>query len=394
MINAFKGKRQIAAFGILSNTDKVGLGWQDNGKFGGGNEMISDDDGGSYFTISNTDDGFNSWDGKYNGQGLPAVGTCGIHFADKWNDDKSHLTANYRYGQQQIAIDGSSITQYALGNDSSNVSTMHKTQASKADRHGFDGMYEGKIDSNNTIKLSVSAGTKTSQVKSVFNTATLLHTTETDDTLNTNTRTATNNTTANFINAELLYKKKFKKKGRTISVDLKENFNESMSDGHLNSDTRYYTGSADSIIDQKKTNNLNTLSLFGKVTYTEPLSKVLNMEVHYNALVNNTAAKNSSYNDSMGVYDQLDNVYSSNYQYNIFTNVGGLYFRWVYKQLKFSLGSNVSTTSYMQTDLLHDTALTRNYLNVAPKATFNYKINNQRTLNFNYSGKTQQPTIN
>ena len=393
MINAFKGKRQIAAFGILSNTDKVGLGWQDNGKFGGGNEVISDDDGNNYY-ISSNDDGFNSWDGKYNGQGLPSIGTGGIHFADKWNDDKSHLTANYRYGQQQIAIDGSSTTQYALAGDSSNVSNMRKTQSSKADRHGFDGMYEGKIDSNNTIKVSMTAGTKTSNVFSNYNTATVLHTTETDDTLNTNKRTVSNSTTANFVNAELLYKKKFAKKGRTLSVDLKENYNTSASDGHLNSDTRYYTGGADSIIDQKKTNNLNTLSLFGKVTYTEPLSKVLNMELHYNALVNNTTSKNSSYNDSMGVYDKLDNAYSSNYQYNIFTNVGGLYFRWVYKLVKFSVGSNVSTTDYMQTDLLrNDTAVTRNYFNVAPKATFNYKINNQCSLNFNYSGKTQQPTI-
>ena len=336
------------------------------------------------------------WDGKYNGQGLPTVGTGGIHIADKWNEDKSHVTANYRYAQQQVDIEGSTITQYALPGDSSNVSNMQKTQASKADRHGFDAMYEGKIDSNNTIKISASGGTKTSDVKSVFHTVTALHTAETDDTLNTNDRTATNHTTANFINAELLYKKKFKKKGRTLSIDLKENYNQSMSDGHLKSDLRYYVGSApDSVVDQRKTSDLNTLSLFGKATYTEPLSKVLNMEVHYSALVNNSTSQNFSYNDSAGMYDKLDRTYSSYYKYNILTNMGGLFLKWDYKKIKFSLGSSISATSYQQTDTLHPEAdTTRNYINFAPKASFTYKISNQRTLNINYSGKTQQPTIN
>ena len=198
MINAFKGKRQLSAFGIVSNTDKIGLGWQDNGKFGGGNEMISDDDGNTYFTSSN-DDGFNSWDGRYNGQGLPHVGTGGVHIADKWNEDKNHITANYRYGQQQVGIDGNTTTQYALAGDSSNVNILHKTQTSRGERHNLDVMYELKIDSNNTVKITASAGTKVSEVKSDFNSLTFLHTLAGDDTLYTNNRTATNKTTAKYI---------------------------------------------------------------------------------------------------------------------------------------------------------------------------------------------------
>ncbi len=394
MLNAFKGKRQVAAFGILSNTDKVGLGWQDNGKFGAGNEMISDEDGNTYF-MNNTDDGFNNWDGRYNGEGLPKVGTGGVHFADKWHEDKNHVTANYRYGQQQVDIDGTTTTQYALAGDSSNVNLMHKTQHSRGERHGLDGMYELKIDSNNTIKLTASAGTKTSEVKSDFNTLTYLHTLAGDDTLYTNQRTATNKTTANYVNAELLYKKKFAKKGRTLSIDLKENYNQSLSDGHLFSIIVPDTANAvNSVIDQKKTNNTNTLALFGKATYTEPLSKVLSLEIHYSGLLNNATSQNYSYNNTGGAYDVRDDNYSSNYQYNIFTQVGGLYFRWVYKKLNFSVGSNVSYTNYMQTDkLTTDTTFNRNYFNIAPKAVFNYKISNQRSVNFNYSGKTQQPTL-
>ncbi len=396
MINAFKGKRQFSVFGIGSNTDKVGLGWQDNGKFGSGSEMITDEDGNTYST-GNNDDGFSNWNGTYNGEGLPKSLTGGVHFADKWDEDKNHVTGNYRYGQQQVAIDGSNITQYALAGDTSNISTTRKNESSRGERHAIDGMYEWKIDSNNTLKVSASAGYKTSDVLSIFNTMTSLHTLAVDDPLYTNSRAIQSNTNADFLNAKLVYKKKFAKKGRTLSVDMRENYLDSRENGHLNSTIIPDSlNPVTSIIDQAKKINNNTLSFYGKATYTEPITKVVSMEVNYAATVNNATSKNYSLNknDSTGHYDAIDSAYSSNYRYNILSNSGGLNFRWVYKKVNFYFGSNVSNTNYLQTDLFHSDSSTQyNYINVSPHASFKYKINNQRSVSFSYNGNTQQPTI-
>ena len=394
MLNAFKGKRQFSAFGIMSNTDKVGLGWQDNGKFGSGNESISDGDGGMYTISSNSDDNFSGWDGRYTGEGLPKIWTGGVHFADKWDEDKDHVTANYRYGRQQVEMNGDATTQYGLAGDTSNISTTRSNQFSKAERHGLDAMYELKIDSNNTIKLSASAGYKTSDVLSVYNTMSALHTTEVDAPLYTNNRSISSNTNANFLNAELLYKKKFKKKGRTLSVDVKENYKLSTSDGHLLSSlVPDSVNAVTTNIDQDKKNNSNTLAFTAKATYTEPITKVMNMEVNYGAGLNNTTAENRSYNNTGGSYTQLDSTYSSYYKYNILSNTGGINFRWVYKKTNFFIGSDISDASYLQTDLYRDTSHRYNYVNLFPKAGFKYKVNNQSSLNFNYYGSTQQPTI-
>src|ERR1051326_1243192 len=45
MINAFKGKRKMAAYGIMSNTGQTNLDWQDAQNYGGGsdNMMMTDD---------------------------------------------------------------------------------------------------------------------------------------------------------------------------------------------------------------------------------------------------------------------------------------------------------------------------------------------------------------
>jgi hypothetical protein len=404
MINAFKAKRQFSAFGIASNTDKVGLGWQDNDKFGSGNgtTMINDDGGVVTTYTSNSDQDFGGWNGQYNGQGLPKTWTGGAHYADKWQEDKNHITANYRYAMQSVELDGNNITENLLPNNKGFTSNQTKTQFSKGDRHGLDFMYDWKIDSNTTLKLTADGGHKQTETKSDYYTNTL---TNADVLTNSNTRTIHSNATADYVNADLLFRKKFNKKGRTLSVDAKENYKTSTSDGTLLSGTNIYiidsnTGQTVVVptdIHQKKTSDNNTLAFSAKATYTEPISKVAYLEVDYGVTVNNSISKSTSYNFDTATHQfssSIDSNYSSNYKYNIFSNKGGLNFKFVYKKINFSFGSDVSNAAYLQKNLyLGDSSKTYNYVNLFPKATFNYKLSKQTSINFTYQGNTQQPSI-
>jgi len=399
MINAFRRKRQLSAFAIMSNTDKVGLGWQDNDKFGSGNGVTEiSDDGGIVTTItSSSDDDFGGWNGKYNGQGFPKTWTGGVHYADKWNADKNHVTGNYRYAQQNVEVDGETTTQYVQGGDSSLINDQHKSQFSKGDRHGIDAMYEGRIDSNTTVKLTANAGLKSTETYSRYNTITTLLRGDNDsDILNTNDRIIRSNADAVFINADLLLRHKFKKKGRTLALDVKENYKDAKSDGTLESTVRVDTISIPT--DQHKTNSTNTLAFSGKVTYTEPLSKVAYVEANYGVTVNNSSSGNFSYNKITGSNDYStnpDSLFSSNYKYNILSNAAGLNFKFVYSKINFSFGGDISNADYVQTDLFHADSADRryNFLNFFPRANFVYRIGKQTNLNFLYQGSTQQPSI-
>ncbi len=402
MINAFRAKSQFSAFAIMSNTDKVGLGWQDNDKFGSGNGVTTiSDDGGIMTTYSSSaDQDFGGWNGKYNGQGLPETWTGGAHFADRWGDnDKSHITGNYRYAMQNVELDGNTTTQYVLPGNSGFVSEQSKNQFSKGERHGMDFMYEWKVDSSSSVKLTMDGGYKQSDIKSVYNTNTLNNE---NILLNNNNRTIISTAFSNFVNADLLYKKKFKKTGRTLSIDVKENYKDSKSDGTLQSGTSYYSYDTsshllgDSIINQRKVANTNTLALNAKAVYTEPLSKTAFIELDYGVTANNSRSTNSSYNSNgLGGYStKLNDTFSSDYKYNILSNMGGVNFKFVYKKINFSFGSDVSMATYLQTDHLHgDTSSHYNYLNLFPKAVFTYKLSKQSSIKFTYLGNTQQPSI-
>ncbi len=403
MINAFKAKRQVSAFGIASNTDKVGLGWTDRNKYSSGNGTteITEDGGMMTYYTDNGENDFGGWDGKYSGEGLPKTWTGGLHYADKWDADKNHITGNYRYAQQNVEIDGNNIQQYTRSGDTSNVNQQHKNQFSKGEKHAIDFMYERKLDSSSTLKINVDAGQKNNQTASDYVTNSTLLYGDYIDTLNRNKRHITSNTDGRFFNSDLIYRKKFAKKGRTLSIDVKENYKENNSDGYLNSLTDIYkdikTGNRDTTyINQSKINKSTTTAFSGKATYTEPLSKITFLELDYGATINNSQSSNLSYNlGSTNKYDNLDSTFSSNYKYNIFSNTAGANLRFVIKKVNFSFGTDVSDAQYVQTNyLLKDATRKYGYQNFYPKASFKYKISNQSSFNISYNGSTEQPTIN
>lgn len=397
MINSFRAKRQLSAFGVISNTDKVGLGWQDNDKFGAGNGSTEITEDGTFVTTRNSNSDFGGWDGKYNGEGFPTTWTGGTHYANKWDESKHHLTGNYRFARQNVNVDGNTVSQYALS-DSVRVTNTQRHQFSTGDRHGADLMYEWKVDSNTSVKITSDAGVKTSSTYTRYNTANYYTTADAPDT-SYNNRTITSDATAQFANTDVLLRRKFAKKGRSLSIDLKENYNESSSAGILASDI-YSTAFAGAHIalNQKKTNNTGTLAFSGKVTYTEPLSKVMFAEINYGATINNSMSANKSYDSVAGggeKYSDAPNpLFSSDYRYDISSNTGGLNFKFVYEKINFSFGSDVSKTDYVQTDMFRGNATTNySFTNLFPRASFTYHVGRQTNLNLNYRGNTTQPNI-
>ena len=154
MINGFKGKRQLSAFGIMSNTGTTGLDWEDRSKIRRRWAMqcmmrmavwlISQ----VPITILPVD-----WHGNYNGNGLPTVWTGGLHYANKWDGDKEHLNGNYRYSKNNIEAENNNFTQYILP-DSQYFSRQQQETFTSGERHGGDGRFEWKKDTATDITLS------------------------------------------------------------------------------------------------------------------------------------------------------------------------------------------------------------------------------------------------
>ena len=392
MINSFKAKRQASVFGIASNTDKAGLGWQDADKFGGGSGGTEFNEGGMMLTFPGENDDFSGWNGKYNGQGLPRTMTGGAHFADKWG--KHHTSENYRYGSQGVDIAGETIVQNTLDSNTKLITETDKTQENRAERHSFDAMYEIKIDTNTSVKITANGGIKNTSTESHYNANTIYRIQDEKDTaINNNQRNISSRGDATYVNADLLLRKKFARKGRSISAYLQEKYRDSKGDGSLYSVTKYaIPGLADSVVNQRKENGSNSLAFAGKITYTEPISKRIFVEADYALSINNNDGYNYSFDRNNG--DKRDSNFSSHYVYNILGNTGGLNFKYVSDKFNVTVGGDVSNTDYRQINkMYHDTTNDFNYLNLMPNVDVTYNLSKQTSVKIRYAGSTIQPTF-
>ena len=394
MLNAFKGKRKIAAFGIMSNTGRVGLNWQDADRYGGGNNYEYNEEEGYFFSFSQGDDEFgDNWGGQFGGQGLPTAWTGGTHFSNKWLEDKFHINGNYRFNKQNLFGKSSTITQYILP-DTQYFNKQDQDIYKQNQRHRLNGFYEIKLDSLSTLKISVNGSTTNSRNNSRFYSEAL---NASAVPVNKSNRHLASISDRQQFNSSVIWRKKFRKKGRTISWSFDQNYNNLESDGIVQSQNEFFSaGNLDStnIIDQQKLNKSKTSVLSTRIAYTEPLSKTAFVEMNYSYRNNNSEALRSSFDKSVnGKYENLNPLFSNDYDFRVNTNSGGINFRVNKSRYNYSFGGNISRANFRQQDLVKDTLSTYSFTNFFPRANFRYNFGPQKRLGLNYNGNTRQPSL-
>lgn len=392
MINAFKGKRKFAAFGIMSNTGRTGLGWQDQGAYGGGdNSNVEFDEGSGMMFMYSEGDEFGGG-GSFYGEGLPTSWAAGLHFSNKYNEDKHKLNFSYRFNKLNTIGGGGTISQF-IQPDTTYYSNDNGNNFSQRIKNSLNGTYEWQLDSFSSLKLTFN-GSIGKTLNKTYSYSELL--TEEKDLVNQGFRNTDASGDNQAFNSTALYRRKFRKKGRTISINLAQNYSNSATDGFLQSKNFYYSKInplRTDTVDQKKINNNDRLSWNAKASYTEPLSKNVNLEINYGLSNSNSESERITYNKSGTKYtDRVDSL-SSDYGFKIFTQTAGANLRVTKKKYNFGFGGNISNSDFKQTDLLFDTARSYNYLNFFPKANFNWNIKPQTRFSIRYNGNTTQPNI-
>jgi len=393
MANYFKNKEKLAAYGIISNTGKTGLNWNERDNYGQSILGTADvDETTGFISVQGNNDDLDTWSGRFEGQGFPAVKTGGLHFNNKWDDDLQSLNGNYKY--MDLAVKGSSTTNTEnILPDTFYFNNQQQTFNNRIIRHTVDGIYELKFDTTSSLKIMADGGT---DHKTTFNQFSSDYLAADSSIVNTNNRNTSTTGDKRVVNSNLLWRKKLGRPGRTVSLNVRENYTDDASSGFLYSDTRFYQGgliSSDSLIDQYKDFHTITTLIDTRATYTEPLSRASFLVGNYGFMVDNNHSDRNSFNKSNGKYTALDSIYSNNYQYNVFMQRGGLAYTYIKKKFRFSAGTDVGFASFRQRDLVADTSATRRFVNWYPTASATFSFSSMSRLNISYQGITTQPSV-
>ena len=394
MLNAFKNKRKFAAFGIMSNTGKTGLDWQESTNYGSNSEATYDEASGGMYIMGNGDD-FGG--GSYYGEGRPKVWNAGALYSNKWDNDRKNLNSSYQYKKLNTASSGSTLSKYILPDTLYYINEKGNSYSSKY-RNTINGTYEHQLDSSSSLKITARDYTGKSNTLNNTYTESL---DKSGNFVNSSNRKTSSLADEQGLNSTLLYRKKFKKQGRTFSLNVNQTYTETKSDGYLNADYKYYnengTIKKEETTDQQKVRANIQSSVSSRVIYTEPLSKRAILEFNYslaNSHGHSSIGTFGKMQSSSNKYEDLIDSLSNNYSLNVLTNSGGINYRYAkVKKINLSVGGNIARADYARRDVKVDTAVNYHFINLFPRASVNWTLAGGNNLNFNYNGNTQAPSI-
>ncbi len=388
LANAFKGKRKISGYLTTDNTKFESLNWNENQNYGGSANMTTEitDDGGIMMWSGGDDFSY--------GRGFPVSTTGGLHFSNKWNQDKHNSNNTYQYNNLDVTSVTTSKTQNILP-DTSFTNTTSQNQTGSRNRHKLTSVYEWQIDSSSSLKITA----RPSIVKSNNLTRYLGQSISEDGkVINASDRTTTSTDENKTLNGNVFWRKKFKKAGRTISWNTDLNFNDRAENTFLLAANSFYDANGTLVkldnVDQLKVNKQNSSSINSLLTYTEPLWKNTFLVLNYRLNLNrNDAERNTLSKNGTGKYETFVDTLSNHFIYNTTGHQGGFNIRYNVKKFNFAVGTGYGTSIYHLTDIRKNTDRDVTFNNLVPSVSLNYTPKQQRSIRFNYNGSTRNPTL-
>ncbi|PWV56999.1 outer membrane beta-barrel protein [Chitinophaga sp. S165] len=395
-VNSFKGARQLSALGLANNTNAEGFSFMDLMNFSGElNRMNQSGSGNASFTL-NADNPMSALTGSGNNNGIKTIWGGGINY-NNIIGKKTDFTSNYFYNRYNPYQESSLQRQYFLP-DSSYFYNQRSTTDNLNNSHRLNLGADIAIDSFHSLKLSSSIGYQEIRNKSHSDYETL-----TEDRQLANQGFSNNYSSGhgtNFRN-DLLFRKKFHLKGRTLSLGLQTSLNNSENNGSLLSANQFYNRNGsqpayDSI------NQINSIqgdlkSYTLRAVYTEPLFRHSLLELSLGR--SNTSSSSDKitydYNQQSSKFDQLNEALTNNFENTYgYTNAG---LRLRTKQKKYSLAAGINWQyATLEGSIIagtKDSVIRKTFTNLLPSLRFKYDFTRHRHLNINYTGITNQPSV-
>ncbi len=394
MINSFTSLSKAAAFMNFGNTGVIGLGSSDQTKYGVSNDDGYIGDDGILYVNRTNGDGLDTWDGKYDGKGLPASFSGGLHYNTKSSNDAFKVNGNYKIGSLKTTNEMNSLYQFVLPNGTFSTRSNELSNNSLL-KNNISVASDLILDSLSSIRFTATGtiSKKTENLASNTQTTTGIQ----NILVNSNDRNLNVETSEGFYTGSQIYKKKFIKPRRTISITFTETLRENKSTGFLASENKFYniSGIVDSLYDlrQNKENYVNSIVLNTKLIYTEPISNKSTLSFNILGSYNKEISNRISLNKQVGGgADKIDSSGTNKYNFNRIVTRSGVSYNYKTKKINFQAGADFGAIFFDQYFTDTEPVQRKNYFVTYPQTSFSYYFSTQESITFSYLRFPQLPT--
>jgi hypothetical protein len=325
-----------------------------------------------------------------NKRGIVNTQAVGLNFSDNLGK-KVELTGNYFFNRSVNDVLQNTVRNYVVSRDSGQ--NYQETNLSRTENlnHRFNLRAEWKIDTNNSILYTPRFTLQNVKTSSEVNGDNRLREIPLNATLNAYAQTQQ----LFSINNEFLFRHRFKKKGRTISINTNLGNTGTIGDLSQNSENSFFG----------KTKTVDTLQQWGEIdkkgwsiqnnlTYTEPVGKKGQLSVNYGL----NYAKNSSSRLIFPGAEQERNPEDPNLSNQFKSEVPQQY-----GGLGYGLNTDKSmlnvSVNYQYASLINDRTypspnkLRRDFQNVLPMFIWRYSITEKKNFRLIYRTSANAPSV-
>lgn len=389
-VNIINNEEQFSVIGGANNTNRQNFSNRNIVNFSGGGGGRPGAGAGVTINFS----GGGSGETDANAQGIAETYSIGGNYSNLLNSKKTEFNANLSINDVERNNISSSFTQNLTpGNEFNRISNANSIAKNK--QQNFGSTIDHKVTDNFSFRFTPSLGWQQTDNYSEDSTQTYLLN---GNLLNSNTTIASSASDAVNAASTLLLRKKFAKKGRTMSSTITQSFNRSNSTGSQFTEQLFYTNNNlinDSILDQQNIRKGENTSYSANLIYTEPLGKksLLEFNTYLSKSIGSSSRKIFDRNEITDAYDllntRLTNEFNSEYTYS----GGGMSFRSNQKKYSFATGLSLQNAVLDGENISAKTRISQSFQDLLPNANFRYNFSQTKNLNIDYRTSTNQPSI-
>ena len=384
--------------------------------------------------------GRRGWGG---GGGIVTSKMAGVNFA--WDNNKPEYSAgmlqiggNVRYSHRRSSNLSLTNSEQFLDNTTSTFSNSRNWSLSSSENVNANFRFEWQIDSMTNVMLFPNFSHSSSYNKGLSHNVTFNEdpyaymndplnqynmeenrTVRDSIAVNDNVRESMGNNQNNNVDANLQINRRLRKPGRNITLNAAGGYSHSENESFSRSEINYYRRKDQDFTNQYNLSPSTNYNYRGRISYTEPITKDLNLQLSYQMQYRFTDNDRSMYSiDSLltkfgGYYTQeqlylgylpgldtlnyIRNVENSQYAtYKEYNQDASIMFRFMRGEaFRLNFGANLQPqTTHM--DFVKDkmdTTTVRHIINWAPRVDFRWKISNTSQIRVRYNASMGQPSM-
>jgi hypothetical protein len=391
-VNYFQGNERITLIGITNDVNQQNFSSQDllgiqssGGRRGGmGGGMPGGGGSSSYGSAAN-----NFMVSQQ--AGITTTNSIGLNYSDMWGK-KIKATISYFFNNSDNTNNSKLVTDYTLStNATEDVYDENSGVESKNYNHRLSGRFEYTMDTANSIIFTPKLYYQLNNGSNIDNG----FYTDTTHNFYNNGSDISGYTTNN----NILFRHRFHKKGRTISVNVEADMNEKTGSGtQISGDSLFFPTPAriDSLSDLRSTVSTSGYTVGTNLSYTEPIGKSSQLQINYSPYLTKNVSDSRLYGmDTLTKdYTLLDTTFSNKFYDYYITQKTGLSYRLHKNKINFSVGASYQYAILEANETFPESGTVNRYFNnILPNAMFSYRFSKTSNLRLNFRSSTTAPTI-